>query len=124
MTKSPITQEILITKFRNSDLSEVFELDKKSDQILWTLRKIKKDFKIEEFIPVSVLTSILVEALGISVTYKIIPNALNPIKNKIHSKIIEDEMSYKIMQEGISYIEKLSQPQKQIKKISLGKQVQ
>jgi len=104
-----ITQEKLISKFRNIDLSEVHELTKRSDQILWTLLKIKTNFKIEVFIATSVLLAILVDAIGISVTSKNITNALNPIQDKIHRQVIGGEISYKIMQKGVSHIQKLIQ---------------
>lgn len=112
MKTKTITQEQLISQFRNSDIAEVFELKKTSDQILWTLKKIKVDFKLEDYVAVSVLASILVDSIGISVTAKKIIYALNPIKNKIHKKSIEGEISYKIMQEGINHIKKITKEKK------------
>ncbi|HEV2193377.1 MAG TPA: hypothetical protein VGR54_07165 [Nitrosopumilaceae archaeon] len=110
--KTPITQDILISKFRNFNTSDVYRLDKKSDQVLWVLLIIKKSFQIENFIPISVLTSILVDALGISITENTLKNTLNPLRNKIHSKVIEEELSYKIMHEGIAHVEKLIKKKK------------
>ena len=105
--KYSLTQENLIKKFSNSDVSDVYDLPNRSDQIIWVLQKIKKDFGIEDFIADSVLVEILVQALGISCNIKSVNNSLNPIKAKIHKKIVEGELYYKVMHEGIKHIEKL-----------------
>lgn len=103
-----ITQDELISKFKKTDISIVFEFTKISDQILWVLKKIKTDFKIDEYIPSSILSNILIDCIGISCTVKRVSNTLNPIKKKFHKKSIDGEPSFKIMQAGIDYVEKLS----------------
>jgi len=115
MAKSPVTQEHIIKKFHNSDISDVYGLKKRSDQILWVLKKIQKDFGIDNYISDSVLVDILVEALGISCNVKSVNNSLNPIKKKIHKKIVENEIYYKIMHEGVQHIQKLLNKHKSTK---------
>jgi len=115
--RSLITQESIITKFRNSDLSEVYKLKKRSDQILWVLKKIKIDLKIEDHIADSVLVDILVESLGISCNVRSVNNSLNPIRTKIHKKIVDNEIYYKIMQDGIFHIGKILAKSKKSNKI-------
>lgn len=107
MAKSPITQESIIKKFRDSDVSEIYQFKKRSDQILWVLKTIKKDFKIDDYIADSVLVDILVESLEISCNIKSVNNSLNPIRTKIHKKVVENEIYYKIMHDGILHIEKI-----------------
>jgi len=114
--RSFITQESIIKKFRNSDVSEVYQFKKRSDQILWALKTIKKDFKIEDYIADSVLVDILVESLGISCNVKSVNNSLNRIRTKIHKKVVENEIYYKIMHDGIIHIEKISGKSKKSKK--------
>lgn len=106
VSKLPLKQESIISKIRNSDNSEVYNL-KKADQILWTLRLLKKEYNIEDHIAVSVLIDVLVEGLEITTNAKSITNSLARVGNKINRKNIEGEISYKIMHEGISHIEKL-----------------
>jgi len=103
-----ITQETLISKFKKSDNYIVFEFKKVSDQILWVLKLTKVDFKIDEHIPSSIISSIMIDVLGISCTPKQVVNTLNPIKKKFHKKSIEDELSFKIMQAGIVYVDNIS----------------
>ena len=107
-----ITQENLISKFKKIDTSDVFQFKKISNQILWVLRIIKVDFNIDDHIPASVLTNLLIDGIGISTTTKKVINALSPIRNKINKKIIEDEISYKIMQEGITGVNKFLKSKK------------
>ena len=99
----PITQEKLISEFKKIDTSDIFEFKKFSDQIFYVLKIIKTDFNIDDYIPVSVLTNLLVEGIGISATTKKVINTLNPIRKKIHKKSIEGEITYKIMQESITH---------------------
>ncbi|MFY3741257.1 MAG: hypothetical protein HMLIMOIP_001711 [Candidatus Nitrosomirales archaeon] len=105
-TSSPVKLELLVTKILNSDNSAVYG-HKKADQILWLLWKLKKDYKIESFIPISVVVAILVDGLSISINEKTVKNALAPIRGKIHRKDVEGEIAYKIMQEGIDHVQKV-----------------
>lgn len=105
-TRSHVKLELLTTKIGNSDNSAVYG-HKKADQILWLLRKLKTEYKIESFIPISVVVAIFIDGLSISINEKTVKNALAPIGGKIHRKDVEGEIAYKIMQEGIVHVQKV-----------------
>ena len=116
-SKKKISEEQLLKKIRNIDASSIYEIKKTSDKILYVLEIIKTDLKIDSFIPISALSTIFVDVLGISVTPRVITNALNPIKTKIHRQDLEGEISCKIMRDGISHISKIIQKPTTSKKI-------
>lgn len=114
MTKlKNITEEKIIQAFQKSDFSEypdVHEYLKKAEPILWILWVIKEKFGIDVHIPAGMLANIMVDGIGKSSDEKSIKNALaHYVDTKVHRKIIEGQHSYKIMQEGIKYLEKINE---------------
>lgn len=105
---NPVTGlEKVIEGFKNPKLtksfSNVHELGKQ-DQILWVLWVIDVKFPTVDFVPPEWISEILL-ALKISSTPNKVKKALATAKGKSHSKKIEGQIFYKIMQKGITHLQ-------------------
>ncbi len=111
MTKNSITEEGIIEKFQKTDLSsfpDVHGYATKAEPIMWVLWVIKKQFKIDAYVPAGMLANIMVDGIGKSADIQSIKNGLaHAIGTKIHRKNDQGQAVYKIMQEGIKHLEEL-----------------
>ncbi len=119
-SKNWITEERIIDKFQKTDLSsfpDVHIYTTKAEPIMWVLWVIKKQFKIDAYIPAGMLANIMVDGIGKSADIKLIKNGLaHAIGTKIHRKIVEGQTVYKIMQEGIKHLEELEKKRNKTRK--------
>lgn len=107
-----VTLEILIKKFKKSDLSafpNVYNYATKLEPILWILWVIQKKIGIEAHIPASMLADILVDGIGKSSDKNLVKKALARAGNKINRKFMNGEHTYKIMKDGIQYLKNLEE---------------
>lgn len=105
-----VTLEIIIKKFKKSDLStfpNIFSYKTKLEPILWILWVIKEKFRIDAYIPASMIADILVDGIGKSADAKSVKKALARAGKKIHRRIVDVEPVYKIMVDGINHLKKL-----------------
>jgi len=112
-SKNSITEEKIIEKFQKTDLNsfpDVHSYTTKAEPIMWVLWVIKKQFKIEAYIPAGMLANIMVDGIGKSANVQSVKNGLaHAIGTKIHMKKVDDQPVYKIMEEGIKHLEKLEE---------------
>lgn len=120
-----VTLDIVIKKFKKSDLSSfpnVYSYKTKLEPILWVLWVIKEKFRIDAYIPASMIADILVDGIGKSADQKTVKKAIARAGKKIHRRSVDGEPVYKIMADGIYHLKKLEKVENKEKIYSSGSQ--
>src|SRR5579864_1129643 len=113
-TQSPflIRSEKLVSEFRKANLSnypKVHEYKAVADRAMWVLWVLGEKFPNNDWVPLDIISDILVEVLSISSNVKSLKIAFNPIIGTlIHEKDFGGEILYKIMEKGKEHLRDIS----------------